>query len=201
MSECCTLTFRNVYHCFLVRRNSYRNFYRNLPMFLTTSGYYVYNIVLQLVLIYDLYCLYFIAFQLWSNICIQFWVPQFRKDRDLLERVQWRAAKLMRVLGHLTYEKRLRDLGFLSVEKTKGGLRVSLKWTERQMPRGWSQDLFSKGQRAVGKNCSTRDIIQTGGRTYLWGWQSTETDWPERLWCFFFEVIKGLPGFFLWDLR
>ena len=47
--------------------------------------------------------------------CVQFWSPQYKKDRDLLEGVQQKATKMIKGVEHLPYEKRLSNPGLFSL--------------------------------------------------------------------------------------
>jgi len=62
--------------------------------------------------------------------CVQLWISQHRKDRDLLEQVQRRATKVIQGMELLSYEERLRELGLFNVEKTSlwGDLIASFQY-------------------------------------------------------------------------
>ncbi|PKU41791.1 hypothetical protein llap_7892 [Limosa lapponica baueri] len=51
--------------------------------------------------------------------CVQFCAPQSKNDRELLERVQRRAMKIIKGQEHLSYKERLRDLCLFRLEKRR----------------------------------------------------------------------------------
>jgi len=110
---------------------------------------------------------------------VQFWAPQFKKDKDVWERAQWRVTEMLKGLEHLPSEGRLFSLekrgDLINAYKClKGGYQVHAANSFQWCP--------MTGQRAMNTNRSTESSIWIWGKTFsLWEWQSTGTGCPEVL--------------------
>lgn len=118
--------------------------------------------------------------------CVQFRAPRYKKDMELLQWVQQRIMKVIKGLEHLSFEKRLRDLGLFSLKnRHPRGQLINVCNSEGRVSRGQIQALLgsakqqgNNGQKLVHQKFPL-DIKKT---SLLCRYPSTETDCPERFW-------------------
>ena len=67
--------------------------------------------------------------------CVQFWAPQFKKHRELLERILHRATKMIKGVERALYQERLRELGLFSLEELRGDLINVYKYVKGECQR------------------------------------------------------------------
>lgn len=56
--------------------------------------------------------------------CIQHWTPQYKKYIDLMKQIQPRTTKMIKGLGHMMYEEKLKDM-VCSALKTEGKGKIT----------------------------------------------------------------------------
>lgn len=61
------------------------------------------------------FCLAVVRLQ-WEN-CIQFWTPPYKQYINIVEKIQPRSTEVIKGLGHVKYEEKLSEQGYVSLKR------------------------------------------------------------------------------------
>lgn len=125
---------------------------------------------------------------IWSSL-VQFWAPQYKRELDMLDRVQCRATDMTMWVQHLSAQERLREQCLFKLEKRKFKV-ILLMYVSiwREGIKRWSPSLFigslqqKEGQWAQSE---TQEVPPTHKENVLFiylfiNW--APTGFPERWW-------------------
>jgi len=132
--------------------------------------------------------LYLALVRLHLEYCVQVWVLHYKKDIEVLERVQRRATKLVKGMGSKCYEERLRELRWFCLEKRR--LRENLIALYNYLKGGCSEadvglffQLTNNGTRGNGlKLCQGGLDWELGKISLLREWSDIATGCPGKWW-------------------
>ncbi|KAK4823761.1 hypothetical protein QYF61_006057 [Mycteria americana] len=125
---------------------------------------------------------------------VQFWVPQYNRDRDILDQVQQRATKMIKRLEDLSHKERLRELGLFSLEKRRLGGGDKRQWHKlkyRKFYLGIRKKYYCEGGQTL-----EQVAWRGGGVSVLGGIQNTTGHSPEHLtlMCINLDALISKPS-------
>jgi len=101
---------------------------------------------------------------------VQFWVPLYKKDVEVLEHIQRKATKLVKNLEHKSYREHLRELG------------LYLKGDCGEVGIGLFSHKLAIGLEGAASSCTRGHSGWTLGNISLRQWSGAGMGCPERWW-------------------